>query len=338
MRKGSLVRMNLARLTGIPALLLAAAAGVAGLAGPLESESSRVPAGRSGRLRIRAPELSSPLSERYPDPARPADPVKAAVLARINGDRAAFRLPPVAWDEAAARVGDAFCARQVAEKSRGHYLMDGVPPYGRTGFAGIFAMQAENSASWVTTAPRFSESTVSLALQAEEQMMQEKPPDDGHRKTILDPDATHVGVGYAIGRGRFQMSQEFLTRRFERLTLAAPGPDPAAISLSGRSADGFHFQFVTIAREALPRPLSREEATARTSYSYPHARLAWVAEGNRALQIVGLLTEDRVRLHSGREFSFTYVPDRAGLYTFVLYGGESGERARPGGGATVWVE
>ena len=29
--------------------------------------------------------------------------------------------------------------------------------------------------------------------------MEEKPPADGHRRTILDPEATHVGVGYAIG-------------------------------------------------------------------------------------------------------------------------------------------
>ncbi len=331
--------MNVARVAGILGLLLA---GVAGLAGPLENESTESPesgAGSSRRLRVRAPNLAAPLSEHYPDPSRPADPVKSAVLSRINRDRAAFHLPPVAWDEAAARVGDAFCARQVAEKSRGHYLMDGVPPYGRTGFAGVFALQAENSASWVTTAPRFTESTVSLALESQAQMMEEKPPGDGHRRTILDPDATHVGVGYSIVRGRFQMSQEFLTRRFEQVTLTAPGPDPAAINLSGRPAEGFRFQFVTIAREAPPRPLSREEATARTSYSYPLARLAWVAEGNRTTQIVGLLTEDRVRLHSAREFSFTYTPHRAGLYTFVLYvTGSDGDRPRPGGGATVLVE
>ncbi|MEO8431670.1 MAG: CAP domain-containing protein [Acidobacteriota bacterium] len=334
--------MNVARPGGLPALLLtaaAASAAAAGLFGPVETAASASGGSSAKALRIRAPDLTTPLTERYPDPSRPADPVKAAVLTRINGDRAAFHLPPVSWDEAAARVGDAFCAKQVAEKSRGHFLMDGVPPYARTGFAGIFGVQAENSASWITTGPRFTESTVSLALEAEEQMLQEKPPADGHRRTILNPDLTHVGVGYAISRGRFQMSQEFLTRRFEQLTLAAPGPIPAAISISGRTAGGSRFDFVTIAREGAPRTLSRDEATARTSYSYPHAKLAWVAEGNRAFQIVGLLTEDRVRIHSPHEFSFTYVPDRPGLYTFVLYvSGTGREASKPGGGATVWVE
>ena len=88
--------------------------------------------------------------------SQPRDALKAAVFARINRDRAAAGLPPVAWDEAASRVADAFCVAQVREASRGHFLMDGIPPYARTGFAGVFGVEAQNSVSWTTTARRWT--------------------------------------------------------------------------------------------------------------------------------------------------------------------------------------
>ena len=293
---------------------------------------------RPDRLRLRAPDLSRPISERLPDPSRPADPVKAAVLKRINEDRAEFGLGPVAWDEAASRAADRFCARQVEERSRGHYLMDGIPPYGRMSFAGVFGVNSENSASWTTSGARFSESIESLALEAEQKMMEEKPPDDGHRQTILDPRATHVGVGYALNHGRFQMSEEFLRRQLQRVTLSAPGPDHPGVLISGKPHGGQRLRFVTVAREPVPRALSREEASGKTSYSYPAAYLALVPEGQTGARVVGMATEDKVRISPGREFSFYFVPDRAGLYTFAFYVGTGGDQPFPGGAATVWVE
>ena len=325
--------MKLARLAAGFGLVLALSGGA------LRESASPASAGSAARLRVRAPHLERPLSERLPDPFRPADPVKAAVLARINEDRARFGLPPVAWDEAASRVADAFCARQIQERSRGHYLMDGVPPYGRMGFAGVFGINSENSVSWVTTGSRFSESTISLALSGQEQMMEERPPRDGHRQTILDPDATHVGVGYAIRAGRFQMSQEFLTRLLDRVTLSAIDPLRVGVTVSGKASAGWRLRFVTIAREEPPRPMTREEATARTSYSYPRATLAYVPAGQVSMTVVGMTTEDRVRVLPGREFVFPFAPDRPGLYTFQLYVARSdSEQARPGGGASLWVE
>lgn len=316
----------------IPVLLLLVA--VSALTG---SAGRAAPSSRRG-LRLRAPRLDRPLTEKTPDPFRPGDPVKAAVLDRINADRARFGIAPVGWDDAAARVADAFCARQVQERSRGHFLMDGLPPYARTAFAGIFGLHSQNSVSWLTTAPKFAETTIALALSGQEQMMDERPPADGHRVTILDPEATHVGVGYAISGGRFQMSQEFLTRRLERVTLAALESSPAGVLVSGRPAAGWRLRFVTIAREDPPAPLTREQASGRTSYSYPRASLAYIPEGARGMQVVGMTTDGKVRLLPGHEFVFPFAPDRPGLYTFEFYVAQGdGSRARPGGGATIWV-
>ena len=296
-------------------------------------------ASRPEELLLRAPDLTGPLAEVFPAVSRPEEPVKKLIFARINRDRAVERLFPVAWDEAASRVADEFCAQQVREASRGHFLMDGIPPYARTGFAGVFGVQAENSASWITTGGSFLESPARLALTGHEEMMAEKPPQDGHRRTILDPEATHVGVGYAAQGGRFQMAQEFLVRGLERLSLARRPRRPTTLRIEGKPLPDRRLEFVTIALEPAPVPLTREEATGRSSYAYPHAALAYVAEGRNLLRVSGVETKDRIRVWPNREFSFNFTPDRAGLYTLIFYTAvRSSEPPRPAAAATIWVE
>jgi uncharacterized protein YkwD len=328
--------MKLARLLcAAQALVVFSCAAAAPPPEPEEQSSSRRPP-----LRVRAPDLSRPLTDTLPDPnARPQGRLKEEVFARINRDRARAGLLPVAWDEKVSRVADAYCARQVQEATRGHFLMDGIPPYGRTAFAGVFGAQSENSVSWITTAPSFTESPIDLALSGHRSMMDETPPQDGHRRTILDPDATHVGVGYAVAHGRFQMAQEFLARNLERLTVSLRDTSRVVLRFDGRPVQGTQVQFVTIAREPPPAPLTREEATARTSYAYPSPRLAYIGEGITLMRVAGVDTQDKLRVWSNREFSFIYAPDRPGLYTFTVFtAARPSEPPRAGASATVWVE
>ncbi len=289
-------------------------------------------------FRVRAPDLAHPLSESYPAPAQPEDPVKKGVFARINADRAAAGLAPVAWDEAASRVADAFTAEQVREGTRGHFLLDGVPPYARTGLAGVFGMGAENVVAWTTTGSTFHEPSLGLALQGEAAMIGEKPPDDGHRKTILDPAATHVGVGWAQGGGQFRMAEEFQTRLLAELTLELSAQDPPTVLVRGRTVPGQRLRFVTLAVEPAPHRLTAAQANARTRYAYPEAHLAYVPEGIKSYQVVGATTEDRIRTGQSGDFSFRFTPNQAGLWTILFHTSEGREKTKPGGLAVLWVE
>ncbi len=223
--------------------------------------------------------MTRPLRETYPEPSRPRDPVDAAVFARINADRQAAGRAPVAWDEGAARVARAFCQAQVHERTRGHFLTDGIPPYARTALAGVFGVQAENSTAWLSSAREFQKSMTELALGAHTQMMEEKPPADGHRKAILDPDATHVGVGWAQESGSFRMAQEFMTRRMSEMALTRVAQAPATILVEGKVASPYRVEFVTLAHEPAPRHLTKSEANARTSYGYPDRPVGLRARG-----------------------------------------------------------
>jgi uncharacterized protein YkwD len=284
------------------------------------------------RLEVRAPKL--PITEAIPAPSTPKDPVKAGIFERINSDRAKAGLPPVAWDEAASRVADEFCEAQVAEGTRGHFLTNGIPPYARTSFAGISGMGSENAVAWLTTAPAFEESALDLGLAGHEDMMRETPPNDGHRKAILDPEATHAGVGWSMKGGSFRMAEEFLSRKLASLTLAADG---GTLIVRGRTVSGYRLQFVTIAWEAEPRKISREEARSRGFYTYPDPRFALVGEGRRSMRVVGVETDDRILMGGTGDFSFRYAPARAGLWTMVFYVAEARERPKPGGLAMFWM-
>jgi hypothetical protein len=288
---------------------------------------------------IVAPVLSSPVEDSVPPAgARPVDPVKAAVFDRINRDRTAAGLPAVAWDDGVSRVADAFCANQIRENTSGHYLTNGLPPYARTSFAGIFGMQFENSVTWKTTGSSFDDPAETLALEGHASMLQEKPPYDGHRRTILDPDATHVGVGYALSRGEFRMAQEFLVRHLVWLRLERLSPTSSVVLVRGSPVAGRRLQFVTIGWEPVPRELTRLEANGRTSYSYPRIEEAFVGEGNVSLKVVGAVTVDRIRFGRDREFAFRFDPDRPGLWTLTFHTSPlREERIVPGGVATLWA-
>jgi len=274
------------------------------------------------------------VTETIPASSAPKDPVKVGVLARINSDRAEAGLPPVAWDEAASRVADAYCEAQVAEGTRGHFLTDGVPPYARTSFAGISGMGSENSVAWITTAPAFEESALALALAGHGDMMRETPPNDGHRKAILDPEATHVGVGWSMKGGSFRMAEEFLNRKLAALALDSDG---GTLLVRGKPVPGYSLQFVTIAWEREPEKLSKDEIRSRTFYTYPDPRFGLVAEGRVSMRVVGVDTNDIIRMAGGGEFSFRWAPPQSGLWTMVFYVSEGRQRPRPGGLAVFWV-
>ena len=109
-----------------------------------------------------------------------------------------------------------------------------------------------------------------MMRRSEASMMSEAGPHDGHRRAILDPYATHVGIGLAWERGEFRIAEEFL-RRYIRWTRAVPRSATTAdrVLLSGTPAAGYAVDVITIHHEAFPRPLSMPAANAIDSYSLP---------------------------------------------------------------------
>jgi len=287
------------------------------------------------RLSI-TPGPSIPVSDAWPEGA-PAEPVAAAVFERINEDRAREGLAPVAWDPKAAGLATSYTREQIREGTIGHFLLDGVPPYARLSRAGDLGLGAENAVAYISSGDHLEESAMTLALRAEREMLAEKPPSDGHRRAILDPSATHVGVGWSVGGGDFRMAEEFTSRRFVRLEVSPISRYPSAIRVRGEALAGMSIAYVSVARQPFPSPITLSDANSRHSYSYPDPRYALLPAASPSAA-AGLASRKCLVPSLHGRFSFDYQVDEPGMWTFVLYFQRKGEREpAPGGSFTLSI-
>ena len=199
--------------------------------------------------------------------------LRQEVLRLINNDRQVQGLAPVSLDVETSAVADAYCRNQIANGTTGHFTIDNLAPYMRYSFTGGNDGVSENAAAWSANY-RFSDRAVyEMARRSEQAMMSERPPHDGHRRAILDPFATHVGIGLAWEKGEFRLAQEFI-RRY--VSWSRPLPRSAAadepISGSGRPADGYRIQAISVHHEAIPEAITARVANTISSYGLPEKR------------------------------------------------------------------
>src|SRR5207237_9797962 len=113
----------------------------------------------------------------------------------INRDRARYGLGAVELDVQTSVLADAYCRQQIRNGTTGHFTTDGEAPYMRYSFAGGNDGVSENAAAWSANYSFSDNALYDMMRRSEAAMMAEAAPHDGHRKTILDPAATHVGIG-----------------------------------------------------------------------------------------------------------------------------------------------
>jgi uncharacterized protein YkwD len=210
------------------------------------------------------------MSRLAPDYAESVPAAKAELLAVINAERKAHRAPPLAYDLLGAKVGDAFCVDAARNATVGHWDLAGRAPYLRWALAGGVDNHAQNFAAERRIGFGFDEPAADLLKKAHAAFMAETPPDDGHRRTVLDPIWTHVGIGFAVVGGEMRMTEEYSRRVLEWVEL------PSGRVKAGRTAEvamklprGWSVGAVEVAWEPFPKPLSRAEIASRGAYRLP---------------------------------------------------------------------
>lgn len=236
-------------------LLLSAAAAGCLARGP---GTPRYPMQRHGPDRTAMP---------YEEP-RPED--KRTLFERINRDRAANGVPPVQYEPRAALVGDRFCLESAAYGVSGHWDLQGRAPYLRWGLAGGVDFHAQNVAALSMSRGRFTRPLRELMLEAHAAMMAEVPPEDGHRRAILDPAFTHVGIGLAEVESEARLTEEFTRVAFEWIeTPAGPLRAGQRAAFAGRPLKGWRVGAVEVRFEPPPQPLTLLDVRRRRAYAYP---------------------------------------------------------------------
>ncbi len=132
------------------------------------------------------------------------------MLALINTARSAAGLPPLTITAGLYRSASAHNALMAAGCGLSHQC-PGEPDLGtRETAAGVHWMAAgENIGTGGPVATSTAAST-QLAVTLTQDMLNEQPPNDGHRKNILNPSFTHIGIAvYRAPSGTLWLTQDF---------------------------------------------------------------------------------------------------------------------------------
>lgn len=91
----------------------------------------------------------------------------------------------------------------------------------------------------------------------------------GHRRNIMDPSHTHVGIGiaYAPEIGEMRLVQEFVNRYVELEPLPARLPVGSDVQISGRLLDGASNPLINVAYKAFPASMSVEQLAETGTYT-----------------------------------------------------------------------
>lgn len=275
--------------------------------------------------------LASPVARGEVEETRAT--LRQHVLKLINRERQHYNLPAVELDLQVSAFADGHCRQQIRTRTTGHYTTDGLPPYMRYSFAGGNDGISENAAAWSADYTFNERALYEMAGRSHDAMMAELPPNDGHKKTILDPHATHVGIGLAWERGEFRLVHEFIRRYVEWVR---PLPRSATLAdtivAAARPMRGVAIEAISVHHEPLPQPMAAHVASAIATYSLPKKRRDYLPRlysdytrrFDGTIEIVRREYADGGRgdFHVARDgaFSFT-IPftDGPGVYTIVVW-------------------
>ncbi len=197
------------------------------------------------------------------------DDLLSRALNLINQSRTEAGLAPVAWDPTAAAVAQAHAEDMLAGPFFSHWNRDGYGPDHRAALtAGMSDAVFENiHSSWRRTSdgqPAPIMDWPQRVLDAHLGLM-DSP---GHRRNIMDPVHTHVGIGIAYRPevGELRLVQLFVNRYVDLDPLPDELPAGAEVEISGRLLNGATDPLINLAFEPFPQPMSLEQLNATGSY------------------------------------------------------------------------
>ena len=195
--------------------------------------------------------------------------VRVNLLDMINEEREVEKAPRVALDDLATEVATKHAWDLIKGGFTSHWGRDGLKPYHRYSFAGGTDATAENVSSadsvGSTKVPDLKQDTAYLHLR----LYQEKPPNDGHRQTVLLPQHTHVGIGIVVQDLRLRMVELFVSRYVDVRPVVRESKPGASVSFAGKIRGEYRFNNLEVHYEPLPEPPDLEWLKASRSYSLP---------------------------------------------------------------------
>jgi uncharacterized protein YkwD len=286
--------------------------------------------------------LSLTLFDRFPLLQQASDferfaELRQNLLEMVNEERAVERVPLVKLDDLATRVATNHALEMATHQFASHWGLDGLKPYHRYSFAGGTEATQENVSAadntWSTKLSDLKQDTSYLHLR----LYQEKPPNDGHRRTILAPQHTHVGFGIAVEKLRLRLVELFIARYVEVKPIVREAKTGSVVLFAGRILRRDHtLNGVEVFYEPLPTRPELSWLQQPRSYGLPEE-----SKPLRPKVTPPYTYTDRTRgeidLDSSGNFSvpITLAHDKPGIYTLMMWLQPRSGRAFPATGVCV---
>lgn len=195
------------------------------------------------------------------------------LLNQVNIERAEARLTSLKLDRLACAVAEKHAVEMARNNFLSHWGLDGRKPYHRYSFAGGVEAIQENAGALNSSTPIASDEVPIHLMSMHRSMYEETPPNDGHRKTILNPIHTHVGFGYADYGFCVRLCELYVAR----YVAIDPYPMKASprdrIVLSGRLLEpSYSLESIDVFYEPPPTPPDRAWLGMPRPYGLPDER------------------------------------------------------------------
>jgi uncharacterized protein YkwD len=201
------------------------------------------------------------------------DDVPAAreqLLTQVNAERARAGLNLLELDNLACKVASEHASDMVTREFLSHWGSDGLKPYQRYSFAGGTDALRENVSAADNVQSLTRTGVLKDLYEMHQSMIDEVPPNDGHRKTILVPQHTHVGFGIAMKGRSVRLDELYLARYVQVDPIPNQAPVNTRMLVKGKLLHLNHLlNGLEVYYEPLPSPPAIEWLREARSYGMP---------------------------------------------------------------------
>jgi hypothetical protein len=192
------------------------------------------------------------------------------LLKQVNADRSRYNLSQLQLDDLACQVATLHARDMVEHSFLSHWGSDGQKPYHRYCLAGGTGSVLEN----VSAVENIESATSSLVLsemyERHESMLNEEPPNDGHRRTILFPHHNHIGFGIALHDHCLRLVELYLARHLHFEAFEKQPKPGSSLTFTGRVLNQGQLLYeVILYHEPIPKPPDLAWLRERRSVSLP---------------------------------------------------------------------
>jgi Cysteine-rich secretory protein family len=192
------------------------------------------------------------------------------LLRQVNAERANAHLGQLQLDDLACSVANDHARDMIQGNFLSHWGSDGRKPYHRYSLAGGTDAVRENVSSAESIQSVTTTGVRRDLYDMHQSMLEEVPPNDGHRKTILFPQLSHVGFGIALAGHNLRLDELYLARYVEVDPIPRELKPKEGVVLRGRILNPMHLlNGIDVFFEPLPSAPAIEWLRVARSYGLP---------------------------------------------------------------------